>query len=94
MGFFSPRVVLDKDIYTYSKKDIEWKKKIYHHMVGNLIRKCIEKKVADNLHLWSNILQEARKNKLIRLCRNLKSSTWGFEDNPIRGRVKLVHKGA
>ena len=29
-----------------------------------------------------------------RLCRNLKSSICGFEDNPIRGRVKLVHKGA
>ncbi len=30
----------------------------------------------------------------MRLCRNLKSSTCGFEDNPIRGRMKLVHKGA
>jgi len=30
----------------------------------------------------------------IRLCRNLKSSIFGFRDNPIRGRVKLVRKGA
>ena len=33
-------------------------------------------------------------NYQIRLCRNLKSSTSGFEGNPIRGRVKLVPKGA
>jgi len=33
-------------------------------------------------------------NYQIRLFRNLKSSTSGFEGNPIRGRVKLVPKGA
>ena len=31
---------------------------------------------------------------IFRLSRNLKSSICGFEDNPISGRVKLVHKGA
>ena len=29
---------------------------------------------------------------LHRLFRNIKSSPFGFEYNPIRGRVKLVHK--
>ena len=33
-------------------------------------------------------------NNLTRISRKLKSNTTGFEDNPIRGRVKLVHKGA
>jgi len=33
------------------------------------------------------------KKRRIWLCRNLKSSTRGFENNPLRGRVKLVHKG-
>jgi len=34
------------------------------------------------------------KKNIMRLSRKLKSSITGFEDNPIRGRVKLVHKGA
>jgi len=40
----------------------------------------------------NSTLFEPKKD--IRLCRNIKSSTCGFEDNPLRGRVKLVHKGA
>ena len=32
--------------------------------------------------------------KTLRLSGILESSIFGFEGNPLRGRVKLVHKGA